>query len=57
MALHAKKSDLSDSKWHRDRLPSPDQAKDEIYELPATPGWLPRLTPVRQGDDLVLNVQ
>ena len=26
-------------------------------QLPATPGWLPRLTPTRKGDDLFLNVQ
>jgi hypothetical protein len=25
-------------------------------ELPATPGWKPKLTPTRRGDDLFLNV-
>lgn len=25
-------------------------------ELPSTPNWLPRLTPTRRGEDLVLNV-
>jgi hypothetical protein len=28
-----------------------------LEQLPATPGWLPKLTPTRRGDDLFLNVQ
>ncbi|CZT12835.1 uncharacterized protein RAG0_16516 [Rhynchosporium agropyri] len=29
----------------------------ERTELPTTPGWVPRLTPTRRGDELFLNVQ
>ena len=29
----------------------------EREELPATPGWVPRLTPTRKGDELFLSVQ
>ncbi|KUJ18019.1 uncharacterized protein LY89DRAFT_732717 [Mollisia scopiformis] len=29
----------------------------ERMDLPATPGWLPRLTPTRRGDELFLSVQ
>lgn len=30
---------------------------DNPSGLPKTPGWLPRLTPTRRGNDLFLNVQ
>jgi hypothetical protein len=26
-------------------------------ELPRTPGWVPKLTPTRRGDELFLSVQ
>ncbi|KAJ5051898.1 uncharacterized protein L3040_001661 [Drepanopeziza brunnea f. sp. 'multigermtubi'] len=29
----------------------------ERIELPVTPGWVPKLTPTRRGDELFLNVQ
>jgi hypothetical protein len=32
-------------------------AQGEVLLLPQTPGWQPRLTPTRRGDDLFLNVQ
>jgi hypothetical protein len=31
--------------------------KDEKLETPKTPGWIPRLTPTRRGDELFLSVQ
>lgn len=40
----------SRKKWTRD-------GRDDGKELPATPGWKPKLTPTRRGDDLFLNVQ
>ncbi|KAH8893227.1 hypothetical protein GQ53DRAFT_106307 [Thozetella sp. PMI_491] len=39
-------------KWMREQ-----QEGDLGSQLPMTPGWLPRLTPTRRGDDLFLNVQ
>ncbi|KAL3422608.1 hypothetical protein PVAG01_06764 [Phlyctema vagabunda] len=35
----------------------PQLAKFERTELPNTPGWIPRLTPTRRGDELFLSVQ
>ncbi len=29
----------------------------ERTELPTTPGWVPKLTPTRRGDELFLSVQ
>jgi hypothetical protein len=29
----------------------------EPVELPGTPGWVPRLTPTRRGDELFISVQ
>ncbi|RKU46684.1 hypothetical protein DL546_008608 [Coniochaeta pulveracea] len=37
-------------KWKR------DGGEEGNKELPATPGWKPKLTPTRRGDDLFLNV-
>jgi hypothetical protein len=31
--------------------------ESEREELPDTPGWVPRLTPTRKGDELFLSVQ
>ncbi|KAH7325943.1 hypothetical protein B0I35DRAFT_122520 [Stachybotrys elegans] len=51
----------SDPRWRRDNLLSPDAAAmasaKRTGDLPATPIWVPRLTPTRRGDDLFLNVQ
>lgn len=45
-------------KWRRDGLLSPEPVTPKMAaELPATPTWVPRLTPTRRGDDLFLNVQ
>ncbi|KFH45836.1 hypothetical protein ACRE_033230 [Hapsidospora chrysogenum ATCC 11550] len=41
----------SRAKWRREG-PSGQQ-----QDLPSTPGWRPKLTPTRRGDDLFLNVQ
>lgn len=30
--------------------------RTEPVELPGTPGWVPRLTPTRKGEDLYLRV-
>jgi len=40
-------------KWKRED----DRDGQGLEQLPATPGWLPKLTPTRRGDDLFLNVQ
>jgi hypothetical protein len=32
-------------------------AETEREELPDTPGWVPRLTPTRKGDELFLSVR
>lgn len=44
-------------KWQRDREGPGFVGQDTADALPATPGWLPKLTPTRRGDDLFLNVQ
>lgn len=41
----------SSAKWRREGPPGQQQ------DLPSTPGWRPKLTPTRRGDDLFLNVQ
>lgn len=49
------------SKWKRDGgngQGAPGFVTDGGHvPLPSTPGWLPKLTPTRRGDDLFLNVQ
>jgi hypothetical protein len=40
--------------WRGDDFPA---APGMPSDLPATPTWVPRLTPTRRGDDLFLNVQ
>jgi hypothetical protein len=37
-------------KWKR------EDGEGREKELPSTPGWKPKLTPTRRGDDLFLNV-
>lgn len=44
-------------KWQRDQDGPGFVGQDTAAALPATPGWLPKLTPTRRGDDLFLNVQ
>ncbi|KAB5577592.1 hypothetical protein GE09DRAFT_1260286 [Coniochaeta sp. 2T2.1] len=44
-------------KWQREQGGSDFVGHDTAAALPSTPGWLPKLTPTRRGDDLFLNVQ
>lgn len=46
-------------RWRRDDFPPPGVPMTPRLpgDLPATPTWVPRLTPTRRGDDLFLNVQ
>ncbi|OIW28929.1 hypothetical protein CONLIGDRAFT_399892 [Coniochaeta ligniaria NRRL 30616] len=44
-------------KWQRDQEGPGFIGRETAAALPATPGWLPKLTPTRRGDDLFLNVQ
>ncbi|KAJ9141713.1 hypothetical protein NKR23_g7777 [Pleurostoma richardsiae] len=44
------------SKWTRQGGGEGDDSTDRSA-LPATPGWLPKLTPTRRGDELFLSVQ
>jgi hypothetical protein len=44
-------------KWQRDQQGPGVAGQDAGIDLPATPGWLPKLTPTRRGEDLFLNVQ
>jgi hypothetical protein len=44
-------------KWQRDQEAPGFIGQDTAAALPATPSWLPKLTPTRRGDDLFLNVQ
>lgn len=44
-------------KWQREEGGPGFVGHDRTEVLPATPGWLPTLTPTRRGDDLFLNVQ
>lgn len=44
-------------RWERDQAGPGFVGQDMAAALPATPGWLPKLTPTRRGDDLFLNVQ
>ena len=41
------------TKWQRDGKPATPR---HAHDLPTTPGWMPRLTPTRRGEDLFLNV-
>ncbi|EOO04152.1 hypothetical protein UCRPA7_321 [Phaeoacremonium minimum UCRPA7] len=47
------------AKWKRQQGPgTPGFLVDDTHvPLPATPGWQPKLTPTRRGDDLFLSVQ
>lgn len=44
-------------KWQRDQGPSESQGPGTTTASAAMPGWLPKLTPTKRGDDLFLNVQ
>ncbi|KFA77052.1 hypothetical protein S40288_07478 [Stachybotrys chartarum IBT 40288] len=52
-------TNTADPRWRRDGLLSPEAMATPKHtgDLPATPTWMPRLTPTRRGDDLFLNVQ
>ncbi|KAJ9142232.1 hypothetical protein NKR19_g7305 [Coniochaeta hoffmannii] len=45
------------AKWQRDQGDPGLAGREAPAALPDTPGWLPKLTPTRRGDDLFLNVQ
>lgn len=58
MAIPTNPALADHSKWRREGLLSPDAvAPNRSGDLPATPIWVPRLTPTRRGEDLFLNVQ
>ncbi|KAH7148649.1 hypothetical protein EDB81DRAFT_469889 [Dactylonectria macrodidyma] len=51
-------TDPARGKWRLDNSSSQDESTSgRDSSLPATPTWLPRLTPTRRGKDLFLNVQ
>ncbi|KAK3378061.1 hypothetical protein B0H63DRAFT_235040 [Podospora didyma] len=41
----------------RPGYPQHSNGRDEVAQLPGTPGWMPKLTPTRRGDDLFLDVR
>ncbi|KAF7545412.1 hypothetical protein G7Z17_g9198 [Cylindrodendrum hubeiense] len=51
-------TDPARAKWRRENAGSQEESTSgRDSSLPATPTWLPRLTPTRRGKDLFLNVQ
>jgi hypothetical protein len=59
MVLPTTNRTSTQDRWHRRDLLSPDHivTPGRPNDLPATPTWMPRLTPTRRGEELFLNVQ
>ena len=53
----SKKSAAWKRQLRESQLAAQGQEGQMAHQLPATPGWLPRLTPTRKGGDLFLSVQ